>query len=91
MVIETFKIGNPKYSSRFICIKHMGENYLGAGIQRGGKQREKWHIKDLYCVQCRTICKCIEVRWCDSYDEVYNKAIKLRSEYYSVNIENICI
>lgn len=26
--------GNSKRASRFLCIKHMGENYIGAGIQR---------------------------------------------------------
>lgn len=24
----------------------------------------------------------IELRYCDSYDEVYNKALKIRSKYY---------
>lgn len=44
------KNGNPKKASRFICCKHMGENYLGQGIQRGGHQREKFHCKNLFCV-----------------------------------------
>lgn len=76
------KNGNPKKSSHFICIKHQGENCLGAGIQRGGHQREKWHRKDLYCVKCREVTKNLEVRWCDDYIEAYEIAEKLREEYY---------
>ena len=74
--------GNPKRSSRFLCVKHLGENYLGAGIQRGRKQREKYHIKDLYCLKCKEVTKCIEIRWCDIYDEVYEKAVEIREKYY---------
>ena len=36
-------MGNPKRVSRFICCKHLGENYIGSGIQRYGHQREKFH------------------------------------------------
>lgn len=75
-------MGTPKRASRFLCIKHMGENFLGAGIQRGKRQREKYHIKDLYCPICGSIEKCIEIRWCDTYEDVYNKAMKIREEYY---------
>lgn len=74
--------GNPKKASRFICCKHMGENYLGQGIQRGGHQREKWHTKDLYCMSCKCITKNIEIRWCDTYDEVYDRAVRTRGKYY---------
>lgn len=45
-------------------------------------QREKYHIKDLYCLKCCMETKNIELRYCDSYDEVYNKALKIRSKYY---------
>lgn len=80
--------GNPKRSSRFICIKHLGENYLGAGIQRGGHQREKFHVKNLYCLHCKSISRCLEIRWCDTYEEVYNKAVELRAKYYPEETEN---
>ena len=42
-------MGNPKRSSKFLCLNCMKINELGSGIQRGGHQREKWHIKDLTC------------------------------------------
>lgn len=76
------KNGNPKKASRFICCKHMGENYLGQGIQRGGHQREKFHCKDLFCVQCQEETKNIEIRWCDPYQEIYDYALKERIKYY---------
>ena len=50
-------MGNPKRSSRFLCYKHLGENYIGSGIQRYGHQREKFHCKDLFCLQCNEITK----------------------------------
>ena len=83
------KNGNPKRSSRFICIKHLGENYLGAGIQRRGHQREKFHVKNLYCLHCKSISRCLEIRWCDTYDEIFDKAVELKEEYYPENQENI--
>ena len=62
----------------------MGENQLGAGIQRG-KQRGKFHIKDLYCPVCFNITKNIEIRWCDTYNEVYDKALEIMDKYYPKN------
>ena len=32
--------------------------------------------------------KNIEIRWCDDYLEVYDKALKLREQYYSNKTEN---
>lgn len=81
------KNGNPKRSSRFLCIKHLGENYLGAGIQRGGKQREKYHIKNLFCPVCGDVEKCMEIRYCDTYEEIYARMLKIRSNYY-IDVEN---
>lgn len=63
-------------------MKHMRENYLGSGIKRGGHQREKYHIKDLYCPTCGSVEKCIEIRWCDTYKEIYEKAMEIRDNYY---------
>ena len=82
--------GNPKRSSRFICLKCMKLNQLGSGIQRGGHQREKYHIKDLMCLNCKDedITKNIEVRWCDNYDEIYKKAVEIRSRYYQEENNN---
>ena len=78
------KMGNPKRSSRFICCKCLKENQIGSGIQRAN-QREKGHIKDLTCINpgCNgDITKNIEVRYCDSFDEMMEKAKELHREYY---------
>ena len=76
------KYGNPKTASRFICCKHLGENFIGQGIQRGSRQREKYHIKHLFCMQCACVTKCIECRWCDDYENVMEQADKLHKEIY---------
>lgn len=82
-------MGNPKKKSRFICIHCMAENYVGSGIQRGGKQREKNHIKDLLCLNkgCGFETKNLEVRYCDDYLEMLGKAQELHEEYYGMNKE----
>lgn len=80
--------GNPKRSSRFICCKHLGENFIGQGIQRGGNQREKGHTKDMFCIQCQEITKNVEIRWRDTYEEAYEKALQVRNQYYAEKTEN---
>ena len=73
------RMGNPKKKSRFLCLKCMK---LGIeGIQRKS-QREKGHIKDLYCFNCNTETKHIEVRYCDWLEEIKEQAEKLHIEYY---------
>ena len=74
-------MGNPKKKSSFICLSHVGINQIGNGIQRSN-QREKNHIKDLYCLQCRHVTKNLEVRYCDSFQEMIRKAEELHREYY---------
>ena len=74
-------MGNPKRSSQFICLFHIGINQIGNGIQRGN-QREKGHVKDLYCLQCQDVTKNLEIRYCDSFEEMMGKAEKLHKEYY---------
>ena len=76
------KYGNPKTASRFICCKHLGENFIGQGIQRGSRQRKKYHIKDLFCLRCACVTKCIELRWCDDYEKVMEQADKLHKDIY---------
>ena len=79
------RMGNPKRSSRFVCLSHVGINEIGNGIQRSN-QRQKGHIKDLTCLNpgCNgDITKNIEVRYCDSFDEMMQKAKELHREYYS--------
>ena len=83
------KMGNPKKMSRFICLKHCGENHVLDGLQRGGHQREKKHIKDAFCIECQDITKNIEVRYCDSFDEMMQKAKELHREYYDNTFEHI--
>ena len=81
-------MGNPKKSSRFICCKCLKENHLGSGIQRAN-QRSKYHIKDLTCLNpgCNgDITKNIEVRYCDSFDEMMVKSEELHREYYSEKV-----
>lgn len=81
-----YKMGNPKRSSRFICCRCLKENRIGLGIQRGGHQREKGHIKDLTCINpgCDgTITKNIEIRYCDGFEEIMEKAKELHKVYYS--------
>ena len=78
------RMGNPKKKSRWICLKCLNENYVGDGIQRRGHQREKYHVKDLVCL-CTGLkdkTKNLEVRYCDSFDEMMRKAEVLHRELY---------
>jgi len=75
------KMGNPKKKSQFICLRCLRINQLGDGIQRN-QQREKFHIKDLTCMNCECITKNIEIRHCDWIEEIKDKAEKLHIEYY---------
>lgn len=76
--------GNPKHSSRFICLRCLQENGVGDGIPRP-KTREKDHIKDIVCLctglQEKT--KNLEVRWCDDFDERLKRAEEIRPTYYN--------
>lgn len=74
-------MGNPKKKSQFICLRYLKINQLGDGIQRS-QQREKFHIKDLTCMNCGRITKNIEIRHCDWLEEIKDKAEKLHIEYY---------
>lgn len=80
--MSRYKNGNPKKQSRFICIKCLKENALATGMQRKS-QREKNHVKDLYCLYCKDTTKNIEVRYCDIYGEILEKANEIRENYYS--------
>ena len=75
--------GHPERSSRFICLRCLSENKVGAGIPRTNT-KEKDHIKNLLCL-CTNLnerTKNLEVRWCDDMNERMNKAIHIRSNYY---------
>jgi hypothetical protein len=84
-IMSRYKQGNPKRKSRFICCKCLQENMVGSGIQREHGQREKNHIKDLYCVIDNEVTKNLEVRFCDDYNEMKQKANALHNEYYNKN------
>ena len=69
-------------------MKCMKENQL-AGIQRFGHQREKYHVKDLLCIDCKCTTKNMEVRWCDAYEEIYERAMKECKKYYPKTENNV--
>ena len=47
------KYGNPKTASRVICCKHLGENFMGQGIQRGSRQRKNIILR--ICFVCNVL------------------------------------
>ena len=64
-VIRMCRAGRPDRKSKFICLS-CGRVIMD-GIQRK-RTREKYHVKDLYCLYERKDSKAVEVRWCDSID-----------------------
>ena len=83
------RMGNPKKSSRFICLKCLDWKFTYIqGIQRSN-QRELGHIKDNVCSHCGEVTKNIEVRYCDSFDEMMDKAEELHRKYYKNTFEHI--
>lgn len=89
MKMSRCKSGNPKRQSRFICMKCMNENMLARGIQRK-QQREKFHVKDLTCMLCSgNETKNMEVRYCDDYKEIYEKALEKRENYYTEDFRKV--
>lgn len=79
---------NTKHNSRFICLRCLKENMVGAGIPRPNT-KETDHIKNLICLcthlEMRT--KNLEVRWRDDFETQMKKAPKLKSKYYDENNE----
>ena len=80
-------MGNPKRSSRFICLSHLGINEIGNGIQRSN-QRELGHIKDNVCSHCGEV-KTMEVRHCDYLPDIMKKAIRKHNELYNDNVTEV--
>ena len=80
------RYGEPKLSSRFICLHCLKENCVGQGLQRRpGQQREPGHIKDLVCFnkECNgMITKNVEVRYKDYYQNILDYAKEIRPLYY---------
>jgi hypothetical protein len=60
---------------------------IGNGIQRFHQQRERNHVKDLYCLSagCRDVTKNLEIRYCDDFDTVMEEAKSLHKKYYGSN------
>ena len=79
------KNGNPQRASGFLCLHCMKLNQI-SGIQRFAKEREKYHVKDMICInsECKYLpyTKNMEIRFCDTYEEVYKKAARIRYRYY---------
>jgi hypothetical protein len=66
----------------------MKENRIATGIQRNHGQRERGHIKDLYCLYDKEETKNLEVRYCDIYSEMMDEAKKLHeNHYYSATLQ----
>ena len=74
--------------SRFICLKCLQLNNVGDGIQRD-KPRPKFHVKDLYCINCDCITKNTEIRYNDFIEEVNPKLKELQNLYYINEMEAI--
>ena len=83
--MSRYKNGNPKRSSRFICLCCLQENLIGQGIQRINGQREKNHKKNLYCVICNKRTVNLEVRNMDDFNDKMMYAKKIRSNYYDAD------
>ena len=72
------RAGRPDRKSKFICLS-CGRVIMD-GIQRK-RTREKYHVKDLYCLYERKDSKAVEVRWCDSINDIKEYIPKLKREY----------
>lgn len=72
--------GKIYHPSRFICIWCGEENKIGNGIQRQ-IVKEKFHIKNLYCLNCKCKTPNVEVRHCDIYEEILEKVPELRERH----------
>ena len=77
------RFGNPKKKSQFYCLKHLGINHLGEGIQRT-QPRETWHIKDLYCPVCNETVKGLEIKR-DEFEKTTTMKIKRFAELIKDN------
>ena len=75
--------GNENKSSRFICLRCLKQNYVGAGIQRPNT-KEIDHVKNLscLCVRMKDKTKNLEVRWCDDFKERMERATEIQNKYY---------
>ena len=80
------RMGNPKRSSSFVCLRCLKIGI--SGIQRK-TQREKLYRKELYCCQCRMVTKHIEIRHCDWIGDIMPVAEELHREYYNNTFEHI--
>ena len=75
------KCTNQKHFSRFICLK-CGRTDGVTPIYRAHTLKEHGHVKDLYCVHCHDVTKCLEIRNRDYLPDVMDQARDLAEEYY---------
>lgn len=73
---------NPKKQSRFLCLKCGSMDGCIEGIQRNGHEREKYHIKDLWCCNCKETTHCLEIRHNDYFPDMRGKAEQLHRKFY---------
>lgn len=82
------RFGNPKKRSEFLCLKCMRKDGTMNGIQRVHGQREKLHVKDMYCCHCKEDVKALEIRYNDYMsDDFMYTALRLHREYYNKDVE----
>lgn len=72
-----------QHQSDFICSKCKKENPVGQGIYRK-RLRERFHVKDIYCIHCQIVTKNLEVRRTIDVDEdaIKKKINELHSRFY---------
>lgn len=77
------KVGTPTKASKFICLKCLQADLTTCdGIQRRHEQRNKNHIKDMWCCRCKENVKTLEVRFFDNYEQKMILARRKRPIYY---------
>lgn len=82
------RTGNPKRSSRFICLHCLDWKFTYIqGIQRPN-QRELGHIKDNVCTHCGEV-KTMEVRHCDYLPDIMKKAIGNTMRYIMTMLQKL--
>lgn len=80
------KWGNPKKKSSFVCLRCKRKDGTIDGIQRLHGQREKMHVKDMYCCHCKMEIKALEIRYNDYLPELEEVIEELHEEFYGEDV-----